>query len=151
MEIRNFRVGNTIGQFDNGKLVRSFLICEIEDVYYSGEDAIHANLYEINDDIGDTNDKLQWWRLVNIQNISWEILEKSWETIRLGDFIFCCCVGASGASNTDPSVIIVDMETERIVHRSDNKIIEMIRATHDEDYTDYLCNHEMMFNFCKTL
>ena len=72
--MQDLRPGDTIGMFSHGKLVRSFVVCEIEDCYE--DDSVNANLYEINDDM-DPKDKIQWWRILDIKNITWEVLSRS--------------------------------------------------------------------------
>lgn len=72
----------------------------------------------------------------------------TWCSVRMRDYMFLLCIGAAGASDEKPSVLIMDMKKGRTVHKSDNEIINMIRETsdaYDEDYTD----DQIMFDFTR--
>ena len=53
----------------------------------------------------------------------------TWASVDMGDYMFLLCIGAKDASDSNPSVIVVNMETEKIAFQSDSEIIDMIRET----------------------
>lgn len=72
----------------------------------------------------------------------------TWCSVRMGEYMFLLCVGAAGADDTNPSVLVMDMKKGVIVHKSDDEIINMIRETsdaYDDDYTD----DQLMFDFTR--
>lgn len=62
----------------------------------------------------------------------------SYSSVRMGDFMYILC---------GDSVLIMNMETGRIVHKSDNEIIDMIRETSDVD--EDTSDNSMMFDYCR--
>ena len=100
--------------------------------------------YVIEADEADTEDKAEIIRTH----------EDTWCSVRMGDYMFLLCIGARGASDTKPSVIVVDMKFDlsnpnkaRIVFKSDDEIIQMIRETSEVDAS--ISDDDLMYDFAR--
>ena len=71
----------------------------------------------------------------------------TWCSVRMGDYMFLLCVGAAGGSDTNPSVLIVNMETGKIIFRNDSEIIDMIRETSEVE--DNITDDDLMFDYAR--
>lgn len=70
----------------------------------------------------------------------------SWASVRMRNYMFLLCIGASGAMNTDASVLVVDMETQKIVVESD-EILQMVMES--SEASDEVTDDEMMYEFAR--
>ena len=73
----------------------------------------------------------------------------TWCSVRMGDYLFMLCVGAAGASDKNPSVLVMHMKDGVIVHKSDDEIIAMIRENDDSDSPDDYSDDDMMFDYAR--
>ena len=71
----------------------------------------------------------------------------TWCSVRMGRCMFLLCIGAASASCVNPSVLVMDMETGKIVFKSDDEIIGMIRET--SEIPDGITDDAMMFDYAR--
>ncbi|MDE0554971.1 MAG: hypothetical protein OXI24_12180 [Candidatus Poribacteria bacterium] len=73
----------------------------------------------------------------------------TWASLRMGKYMFLCCIGAASVNDDNASVLIMDMKSGKIAHKSDNEIIQMIRENDDSDSPDDYTDDEMMFDYTR--
>ena len=71
----------------------------------------------------------------------------TWCSIELGGYVFLLCIGAAGASDTSPSVVVVDTEARAIAVKTDNEIIDMIRETREVE--DNVTDTDLIVDFAR--
>ena len=79
-----------------------------------------------------------------------EIIRKhkdTWASVSMGDYMFLLCIGAKHASDSNPSVVVVNMETGKIVFKSDDEILGMVRECTDVDVN--VSDDSMMYDFAQ--
>ena len=69
----------------------------------------------------------------------------TWASVRVGDFMYLCGVFDSADGKASGECLIVDMNTEQIVQRSD-AIINMVRETQEDQE---LSDDVLMYEFAR--